>query len=389
MTSSAPIPITRSRKKRPLVKVILDPGSPRIHAGILRAARELRWELEETQTPGGRDCDGMLSTTATDELWHRARALKSPVIRILGNTVSAASDMPLDAIPTVTMDLAKAGQMAARHLLSLGISNIVFFRNYGIPGASSLCDSFLETCRLAGKSPLVLDATSEKPSDRSAWLLRRISKLPLPCAIMADHDRFAVEAITAAKELGLRVPEDIAVLGTEDLEFVQSRSPVPVSSLDMNLEQLGYTAARLLDRSMRGEVIEPKHCHIPPKRVVERQSTATFCCPVPGISKAILKIRSHYATPISVPALARECGMSIRNFYRLYRATTGNTVGKDIMARRMEAAAEMLGDESLKLEPIAMESGLGNAKNLCRLFKEHYGQTPGQWRASGKALAGR
>ncbi len=229
--------------------------------------------------------------------------------------------------------------MAATHLLSLGDTNIVFFRNYGAAGPDSLCASFLETCRLAGEEPTVIDSTNHQPVDRANWLLQQISGLPLPSAIMADHDRFAVEIITAARELGLRVPEDISVIGMENVATVQQRSAVPLTSVDMNLELLGYTAARLLDRAMRGEVIEPKLRLIPPRRVVERESTATFSCEIPGISKAILKIRSQYSHNISVANMARECGMSVRNLYRLYRSTTGNTIGKDIMARRMAAAA--------------------------------------------------
>ncbi len=373
-------------KSRPLVSVILNPDSPEIHAGIVRAARELRWELDESTVPREGAFDGVLSTTAPDELWRWTRGLRCPVIRIMGSTVSSASGLPQDGIPTVALDLAKAGQMGARHLLSLGIPNIVFFRNFGAAGPVSLCESFLDTCRLAGRQPEVLDLAAEKPADRAEWLLQRISQLPLPCAIMSDHDRFAAEIIATATRLGLRVPEDIAVLGTENLPLLQQRSVVPFSSLDMNLELLGYAAAHLLDRAMRGETIEPKHCHIPPRRVVERRSTATFFCGIPGITKAILKIRSQYSQPISVSKMARECGMSVRNLYRHYRSTTGNTIGKDIMTRRMEAAADMLRDESLKLEPIAIEAGLGSAKNLCRLFKEHFGQTPGQWRASDNPL---
>lgn len=362
--------------------MVLDPRAPEVHAGILRAARELRWDVVENKTVHGRAFDGVLSTTGPDELWRWTRELRCPLIRIIGNTVSAASVMPGDEVCTVAPDLGKAGEMAARHLLSLGNSNIVFFRNYGSGGPDMLCASFLETCRLAGTEPTVIDSTAHQPVDRANWLLQQVSQLPLPSAIMTDHDRFAVEIAAAARELGLRVPEDIAVMGMENVATAQQRSSIPVTSVDMNLELLGYTAARLLGRAMRGETIDPKLFLIPPKRVVERESTATFACEIPGISKAILKIRSQYSHSISISAMARECGMSVRNLYRLYRSTTGNTIGKDIMARRMAAAAELLRDDTLKLEPIAIETGLGNAKNLCRLFKEHFGQTPGQWRAA-------
>lgn len=101
-----------------------------------------------------------------------------------------------------------------------------------------------------------------------------------------------------------------------------------------------------------------------------------------GITKAIRTIRNEYSRPLTVSSLARECGMSVRSLHRLYRSATGNTIGKDLIARRIEAAADMLREDDIKLEPVAMETGLRNAKNLCRLFKEHLGLTPGQWKES-------
>jgi len=102
----------------------------------------------------------------------------------------------------------------------------------------------------------------------------------------------------------------------------------------------------------------------------------------PGIMKAIRTIREEYSRPLNVSTLARECGMSVRSLHRAYRAVTGNTVGRDLLNRRIEAAADMLREDDIKLEPVAMETGLRNAKNLCRLFKDHFGVTPGQWKES-------
>ena len=105
-------------------------------------------------------------------------------------------------------------------------------------------------------------------------------------------------------------------------------------------------------------------------------------CDNPGIRKVLRTIRYEYSRPLTVSSLARECGMSVRSLHRLYRSVTGTTIGQAIIARRIEAAALMLREDDVKLEPVAMETGLGNAKNLCRLFKEHLGITPGQWKES-------
>jgi len=111
-------------------------------------------------------------------------------------------------------------------------------------------------------------------------------------------------------------------------------------------------------------------------------SNPTQASALPGVFKAIQTIRNEYSRRLTVSSLARECGLSERTLHRLYRSVTGNTVGKDLTARRIEVAAAMLREEDVKLEPVAIESGLGTAKNLCRLFKVHLGVTPGQWKDS-------
>lgn len=118
------------------------------------------------------------------------------------------------------------------------------------------------------------------------------------------------------------------------------------------------------------------------RRPFHERRTAVADCDIPGIRKAISTIRNEYSRPLTVSSLARECGMSVRSLHRLYRSVTGTTIGRDLIARRIEAAASMLREDNVKLEPVAMETGLGSAKNLCRLFKEHLGLTPGQWKES-------
>lgn len=122
--------------------------------------------------------------------------------------------------------------------------------------------------------------------------------------------------------------------------------------------------------------------HTTPAAVVEFHSHSGSAEDFPGILKVIRTIREEYSRPLNVTTLARECGMSVRSLHRAYRAVTGKTVGRDLLNRRIEAAADMLREDDVKLEPVAMETGLRNAKNLCRLFKDHFGVTPGQWKES-------
>lgn len=388
----------RQPKTRPVVSLILDHYYPEIHAGVVRAARELDWNLDDERCrgyhgsffPEGWIPDGVLSSTATDPALHWLRGCTVPKVRLLEDAAPFSGNQPPDDITTVALNLPKAGEMAAKHLLSLGTPTVAFYKYCQPRESTGLLPVIEDACRRANRRLVVLDYPGEHPKlapsyvlpkhQREKWLRGKLEKLPLPCAIMADDDRFAVDIIGVATAMGLRVPEDLAVLGCEDLSLVQGRSPVPVSSIDMNLELLGYIGAHTLGKLMRGEPV-PERCQIiQPKRLVERQSTSTFVCENPGVTKAVLKIRRDYSEQITVTSLARESGMSVRSLQRLFRLTTGSTVSEALMERRLAAAANLLRDTNFKQEPIAIETGLGSSKNLGRLFKEHYGMTPGQWR---------
>lgn len=356
-----------ARAERVRISLGIDFASlvPESCKGIVRTAARLGWKLD--------DCAAGTAFDGTIRCLNGEMAIR----------VETASGT---GVSSVSPDLAATGVMAARHLLGLGMSD-VFILDQGDAGMATLRESFLETCAAAGKSAQVIKAATGSPTERAEWWLRTLSELPLPCAIMAGHDRHAVEVIAAAGHLGLKVPEEISVLGLGNHARFQQRSPVPFSSVDLNPEGVGRSAVLLLERLLGSRHADGLHLLVAPKRVVERRSTATYACEFPGVAKAVLKIRSRYAEPLTVPSMARECGMSVRNLYRRYRAATGKTIGQDLMARRIEAAAELLRDENLKLDPIAAETGLGSAKNLCRLFKDTFGQTPGQWRAARQTLA--
>lgn len=388
----------KSLKRRPVVSLILDHYYPEIHAGVAKAAREFGWNLADESCRGSHGSkyptdwvpDGVLCTTGTDPSLHWLRACPAPAVRLLEDAAPFSGAGEADEIPTVALGLTQAGEIAARHLLSLGISNIAYYRYCQPRESQAMLPVIADACKKAGKNLIILDYPGEHPQlapsfvlsrqERDEWLRKKLKELPLPCALMADDDRFAVDVLEAAIGVGLRVPEDLAVMGCEDLSLLQARSPVPITSIDMNLELLGYTAAGILDRLMKGGTVSER-CHfIPPNRLIERQSTSTFVCGVPGISKAVLKIRRDYSEPLTVSSLAAESGMSVRSLQRIFRTVTGKTVSEAVMERRLHAAAHLLRETNFKQEPIAIETGLGSSKNLGRLFKEHFGVTPGQWR---------
>ena len=396
-SGEVPCPREIARSRQPLVSLAMDWYNHEVHAGVVRAARDLGWNLDDEHCRGasGRFFpedwvpDGVLTTTGTDAARAWVKDATIPVVRLLEDRAPAAAGLPADDVPTVVPDLREAGRIAAGHLLSLGITHLAYYRFHQPGNGNAVYPEFMKTCRKAGQEVVVMDFAGDhaglpapsRPA-RMEWLRRKIAELPLPCGIMADDDRLAIEVIMEATTMGRRVPEDIVVMGAMDLKLVHQRERISLSSVDVNLEQVGYEAGVLLDRMMRGERVEKK-VMVPAGGLVERKSTSAFFCDDPRIAKTMVRIRRDYAEPLTLPLLAREAGMSVRALQRAYSSFGGNTIRDAIMERRLDAAVALLKDSDLKLESVAWESGLGSATNLCRLFKKRFGTTPGGWRRGG------
>lgn len=125
-----------------------------------------------------------------------------------------------------------------------------------------------------------------------------------------------------------------------------------------------------------------------PPSAVDPASPRDAADPEWAVWRVARTIREDYRRSLTVTSLARECGLSERSLHRHYRAWTGKTVGRDLLDRRLEVAAELLRRQDAKLEQVAVEVGLGSAKNLCRLFKLHIGITPGRWKEDGRRTGG-
>lgn len=151
-------------------------------------------------------------------------------------------------VPTVGSDNWNGGLAAARHLLELGHRRIG-----GIAGpADMLCsrarmDGLRTALEGAGRSldpALVRSGNFEVESGYAAGreLLDRPDR---PTGIFAGSDMQAIGALRAAQELGLRVPDDVSVVGYDDLPLAQWTAP-PLTTVRQPLREMGTTAARMV-----------------------------------------------------------------------------------------------------------------------------------------------
>ena len=144
------------------------------------------------------------------------------------------------------------GGLAAEHLLERG------FRRFGSYGVQGVWYSHLRKCGFiqrieqAGRGCSVLETTSsigrQRWSDLQESLGNWLQTLHKPIGILAVHDGRAMMVTETCQRLGLRVPDDIAVIGVNNDETVCELTRPTISSVDRNDERIGYQSAALLDQ---------------------------------------------------------------------------------------------------------------------------------------------
>jgi LacI family xylobiose transport system transcriptional regulator len=182
---------------------------------------------------------------------------------------------PAHAIPSVGATNWNGGLIAARHLLGLGHRRIAMING---PDTYLCCrarfDGYRAALEMAGvrfdpglvrTGPLYVEGGQAQ----ARALLRRADR---PTAVFAANDLQALGVYEAARELGLRVPQELSVVGFDDLPFVRWHSPA-LTTVRQPLAEMGAAAATMLLRMVGGDAPEHDRVELPTSLVV-RGSTA-------------------------------------------------------------------------------------------------------------------
>jgi LacI family transcriptional regulator len=197
---------------------------------------------------------------------------------------------------------------------------------------------------------------------------------------MACNDVRGRQVLNACRELELRVPDDIAVIGVDKDEVMCELSDLPLSSVILNTKRIGYQAAALLDCMMAGERPPSETILIPPAGVATRRSTDVLSVQDPNLAKALLFIRDHACEEIGVDEVAVFAGLSRTVIQRRFRKELHETVHEAIIRLRLKRACELLGGTDLPQIDVAEKAGFKHCEYMGAVFKAHFGITPAQYR---------
>jgi LacI family transcriptional regulator len=180
-----------------------------------------------------------------------------------------------EGIPAVSAAHFAGARAATDHLLRLGHRRIGLIT--GHPGWTATEERLngYRAALVAAGLPVNPDLIVEGgfSTDRGQVAARRLLDLPEPpTAIFASNDNTAVATIRVASERGLRVPDDLSVVGFDDTELARTVFPA-LTTVRQPLAELGRTAVSLLNRLIDGQRVEALRVELA-TRLVVRESTA-------------------------------------------------------------------------------------------------------------------
>lgn len=287
--------------------------------------------------------------------------------------------------PTLFPDQHLIADRVAGHFFERG------FRHYGyvgVPGEKGWeklrRESFVRILHERGISSIaVRPALAEAgiPWEESMMqIVAWVRTLPLPVGIMVNHDTQGIQILDACRRAGLRVPDDVAVVSVDNDPVLCEIATPPLSSLDQQVSKLGFEAAALLDRMMRGEQVENRNHFFEPGHVVVRQSSDVIAVDDPQLVKAIRFIRENACRGADVNAVAAAAGMSRRALEKKFVHFLNRTPLEEIQEIRFRRIRQLLLETDYVLPRIAELAGFQYQEYLVRFFKKRTGLTPGQFR---------
>lgn len=349
-----------------------------------------KWTLEIIDDNTSLD-KRLLSGTAQDGVIimfpHRALI---PAQLHRGKTPTVIVDFPPDGlrkfdmpISFVRLDDFAIGRTAAEHLLQRGKFNAFacfidepqfkypHVREAGFRKHLTSAGAFVKT--------LTLPATNTDPRELKAFYLM-LDRLPRPLGVFAVRDRAAPRIYDYCKESGISIPDEIAIVGVDNDEIFCNTQPVQLSSILPDHRQVGYLAAKELNRLLRGsngrELVYGKSI----KEIVLRASTRIVPPAAKMISTMLAFIDDKASGALRVSDVAKAVGVSRRLADLRFKQSRGETILEAINRSRVGKIKKLLFSNARPIAEVSTACQFSSPAALTRFFREQTGMTPSEWR---------
>jgi LacI family transcriptional regulator len=285
---------------------------------------------------------------------------------------------------SIVGDCEGAGKLAAEHLLGRGLKHFAYCGLENVYWSDSRGSSFAKYISDAGyKVQFYKQSFSkEKPKWESEhrMMIEWLKQLPKPIGLMTCTDDRSQNVVEACKAAGIHIPEDVAIVGVDNDEFICGLSNPPLSSVALNAAKAGYEAAELLNALMQKKkkndtIIVAKATH-----VIARQSTDVLAINDMEVINAIKFIRQNARRAIQVSDVVEFGTLSQRALQQRFKNVLGRTIHDEINRVRIEYICQLLLTTNDSISDIASDLEFLGDDHIARFFKNERGISPRDFR---------
>lgn len=326
--------------------------------------------------------DGVIARIETPAIARAVRKLKMPVVDV-------SAGRHVRSIPWVETDDAAIARLAMDHFRDRGFRAFAFCGEPEFNWSNWRQQAFVDAVRAAGFPCHVFDATSRRSDGFSLVRERKrlgkwIQSLPRPVGLFACYDIKAQQILDTCRELKIRVPDEVALLGVDNDELICELCTPPLSSVIPAAEKTGREAARLLDLLMSGKRVETLAHLIPPIGIATRQSSDVLAIEDPDIASALKFIKERACEGINVNDVLNQVPVSRRVFEKRFRDLVGRTPHQEITRRRVERIRRLLVETDLSLNQISQRTGFQSEEYMSVTFRRAMKVPPAKYRRENK-----
>jgi LacI family transcriptional regulator len=380
----------RAKRRKRTILLALTSTHHGFYHGAARYAAEHDWHvvadmIYDATIPVGWKGDGILSFVGHwEELAKFVVSAHMPVVEIS----SVRKDL---GIPCVMEDNEAIGRLAAEHLLERNLKTFIWapfwddtvneerFQGF----ATAICSAGFDCVRLLPVNTR-RSARSSRHMNRTLrrrWVIHTIRSLRYPLGIFCYNDCVAADIVDACIENGIRIPDEVAVLGVDNDPVICDCVQVPLSSVRHDLEGMAYEAAALLDHLMNGGSPPEIPKRIAPKGVVTRKSTEVLAVENSDVASALGYIQENFPRGnLSVDDVVAHGQVPRRSLERAFRDELQRTILNEILRVRVNHAQKLLETTPELVTDIAIRSGFASLNHFYRVFRARTGLTPRAFR---------
>ena len=317
-------------------------------------------------------------------LWHNinveeARKLNIPIFLRTYKKV-------YNEFPMLTGHYREFGAYAADFFLNQNFNNYAFIGMKDILWSVSRYEGFSEQISSSKKLMTYhydVEDFQNEIKEISAWLY----SLPKPIAMFACNDFMARQVTEICQMNGIRIPEDISLLGVDNDEFMCNISSPTLSSIKLNFEKHGYEIAKTLFKMIAEKKIWPARIPVEAIGVVERMSTKRKVISDPYIREIVDFISRNYTQDIDISKLTSFIPLSRRAIeLKFKKEMYPYTISSYILKLRLEHFCHLLQSSELPVGTAAYKSGFIDNSNFSTLFKKYKGVTPTEYRKTYRSV---